>query len=506
MAGGAAGPAAGGENIQSTPNVMTYLSIAVVMMGAAMFGADQNNYGLTYGLPSFQTHWCNSFDFKNDDGSSMDCNTFHKLSDDDKPAAWNTFINMGLNLVTAGMMCGALTLGPLFANFLGRRMTISIGGCTCFIGCAIVAWLTGGKVTVYYVGRFVTGFGCGIACFVLPMYNSEVATLNIRGLTGSLFQFMVVIGGIVPVLYLANEKNWMQGFLIPGYFGLAAGVGAWLCPESPRYLLDRYGKERARPALQRVRQGDVTEEIDFIEGCLREEREAGKVSYLELFTKPGLRWRLFVACYLQAAQQLTGINAFLGYQTDIFGAAGFKPDGIAKIPTGPGFIIQMVFIVGSVTGLLLIDSQYGGRRKQLVGASFFMGPTLIIAAITNFMNTAPSVTGYMVYIFCFGFQLAWGIIPWFYPAELFQMNERERALSISTFCGFLFNLLVGIITLQIFHMSKGGTFLTFGLLNVTNCIFVLTCMKETKGVALESIPAMFGPVDTDSKRTPLKEP
>merc|ERR1712032_1084416 len=141
-------------------------------------------------------------------------------------------------------------------------MSISIGGMVCFLGCLLATYLSGGSVVIYYIGRFVTGFGCGIACYVLPMYNSEVSTLAIRGTTGSLFQFMVVIGGAVAIVALTQITDWKQGFLIPGYFGLAVGVLAWACPESPRYLCDRFGKDRARPALQAVRQGDVEKELD----------------------------------------------------------------------------------------------------------------------------------------------------------------------------------------------------------------------------------------------------
>merc|ERR1712050_427202 len=262
--------------------------------------------------------------------------------------------------------------------------------------------------------------------------------------------------------------------------------------------VDRYGKEKARPALQRVRQGDVSEELDYIDACLREEREAGQVSYVELFTKPGLRFRLFVACFLQAAQQMTGVNAFLGFQTDIFHSAGYQDDEINKFPNGPAMITQWVFIIASVTGLLLIDSRFGGRKRQLLGASLFMGPPLLIAAVVHFINGPAIVTSHMVWIFAFGFQAAWGIVPWFYPAELFQMNERERALSVSTFCGFLFNLCIGLITQTLFHWSQGGMFLIFGILNVSNCIFVAFCMRETKGVPLEEIPGLFGPAHTAS--------
>lgn len=471
------------------------MSIAIVMMGAAMFGSDQNNYGVTYGFKSFQQHWsCESFQFSDeeltdDDGKLFQCDNINDMNK--APAAWESFISWGLNLVTLGMGAGALIPAPILSRSLGRRMTISIGGLTCFFGTVVVAWLTGTSVAIYYIGRFLTGFGCGIACMVLPMYNAEVATLSIRGLTGSLFQFMVVLGGVIVIVILGIMEKWGQGFLIPGYFGLFVGIFAWVCPESPRYLAEQGKTEQARTALQAIRSGDVQEELDFIVRCMEEERRAGKTSYAQLFTTKGLRYRLFIACYIQVAQQLTGVNAFLGFQSSIFKSAGISASHVNDIPGGPAFLLQMVFLVGCLTGLALIDSPYGGRKSQLMIASFFMGPPLVVAAIVKFMGTGGVVVEIALFLFGFGFQMAWGIIPWFYPAELFHMKERETALSVSTFFGFAFNFLVGVVSNILINWSPGGTFMIFGVLNVTNFFFVMLMMKETKGRALEEIPDLF---------------
>merc|ERR1719498_1127502 len=107
-------------------------------------------------------------------------------------------------MVPIGMALGCLTLAPISARRWGRRITISVGGLTCFLGCIIVSYIST-TVPVYMIGRFLTGYGCGIACYCLPMYQSEVATMGIRGLMGSLFQLMVVIGGFWPSSCLASS-------------------------------------------------------------------------------------------------------------------------------------------------------------------------------------------------------------------------------------------------------------------------------------------------------------
>lgn len=51
-------------------------------------------------------------------------------------------------------------------------------------------------------------------------------------------------------------------------------------------------------------------------------------------------------------------------------------------------------------------------------------------------------------------------------------------------------------------LGAGTVFLIFGLLNITNAVFVMLGVKETKGVPLEDIPALFGG-EEDSKAAPL---
>lgn len=206
---------------------------------------------------------------------------------------------------------------------------------------------------------------------------------------------------------------------------------------------------------------------------------------------------------MQFAQQFTGINAFLGFQNTVFKNAGADPETIDAIP-GPAFTFQICMVIGCIIGLVLVDSPVGGRRKQLNTASALMGPALIVGAVAGWANWNPQVMLVAVYVFGFGFQLAWGIVPWFYPAELFTMQERETALSLSTCCNFIANVVILWLANRMMALSPYGTFLIFGVANVTNVVFVLACAKETKGVPLEDIPGMFGATDAkDSKKEPL---
>merc|ERR1712203_922373 len=336
----------------------------------------------------------------------------------------------------------------------------------------------------------------------MGMYMAEVSPQNIRGTLGSLFQFMIVMGQLVVTISFGWLKNYSIGFLMPGMFGVVIAVLIWFFPESPNYLIEHKGKEAGRAALQSVRANDCNSELDAIEESMKREREIGTVSWCELFTKPGLRKRVFVACWLQIAQQLTGVNAFLFYQTSIFENAGLSDDDITKVPFGAAMNLMWLFVIGIIVGLVLIDSKYGGRRFQLISASVLMGGCLVFASIVQFMEIAAAntITCGCVFVFGFGFQYAWGIIPWFYPAELFLPSERERALAVSTFGNFAMNYVILDITKKIqSDWGNAWMYMFFGALNVGNIFFVLFFVKETKGVPLEDIPAMFGHVDKPDK-------
>lgn len=204
---------------------------------------------------------------------------------------------------------------------------------------------------------------------------------------------------------------------------------------------------------------------------------------------------------------MTGFAAFMLFQGDVFQSAGFVPDEINAIfPPGPATVLSMIAIVCVVAGIGLVDSKWGGRKNQLLATSALMAPLAFLAAATEFAGFSPKIILLCVVGYCLGFQTGWGIVPWVYPAELFMMHERERALSIATVCGFGFNVLVVAVSKVLYDWNRGSMWMLFGVFNVANFIFVAALVKETKGVNLGDVPAMFDRAEAlgkDVKDAPL---
>jgi len=238
--------------------------------------------------------------------------------------------------------------------------------------------------------------------------------------------------------------------------------------------------------LGQVRKGDPAEEAGAIHQQLIAEQAAGEVSYAEILRNKNLRRRVLVACLLQAAQQLTGVNAFLGYSSTLFDRAGFHNRFQINV------VWNAVQCVGNVVGLLLIDSPFGGRRLLLLGATVVMGPTLLVAGSALQFHWSSYITLAMLMIYGFFFQLAWGTIPWVYPSEIFTMSEKEKAISLAVFWQYAINAVVYFVTPPMIELSTAGTFIAFGVLNLLNFVFVAAFVRETRGVPLEHAPALFG--------------
>lgn len=445
-----------------------------------MFGFDQSNFGNVQGFTDFKHHWCEL-------GGYGDAETCGPDAEQNGPWQQN-FVRWGGSLITFGAALGGLLLGPIVASHFGRRPCISSGGLTCLLGCLLSSYLSVGSVACFMIGRFLTGFGIGVCCYALPIYSSEIATTSVRGTMGSLFQVFGVLGNFTASLITMAFQDWKFGMLLPGIAGALVALAIWFTPESPRYVMSRKGLKEGQGVLQKVRVGDVGDEAKAIHDEIMLEGSIGQVPFASLFTEPGLRKRVFVACWLQISQQLTGVNAFLFYAVTFFNDLGVSNPFVANT----GF--QAVMLFGVVLGTWLMDSTWGGRRIQLLGATFLMGPALLIGGFAMAYDWPGVVALIMVLVYAFGFQAAWGAIPWVYPSEIFSMAEKERAISLSVFFQYGANAVIAVVTPTLLQWSTAGTLFLFAALNIINIAFVLTFIKETKGVPLEQIPALFGSV------------
>lgn len=163
-------------------------------------------------------------------------------------------------LVVAMSLIGATIIttcsGPV-SDSVGRRPMLILSSIFYFLSGLIMLWSP--NVFVLCLARLLDGFGIGLAVTLVPVYISETAPSDIRGLLNTLPQFtgsggMFISYCMVFSMSLSVSPSWrlMLGVLsIPSvlYFILTV----FFLPESPRWLVSKGKMLEAKKVLQRLR-------------------------------------------------------------------------------------------------------------------------------------------------------------------------------------------------------------------------------------------------------------
>jgi len=207
------------------------------------------------------------------------------------------------------------------------------------------------------IGRVLVGVGSGAATGVVPLYLTEIAPLAIRGALGTMSQ-LGIVGGILisSALGLTNVLGNLAGVhyllglpLVPGLFLVACFL---TMPESPRWLLLARGQPaRAQASLQllRGRGANVQGELDELQAEKDRAGAARAMSIPALLASRSMRQTLLIGIGLQAAQQLTGINAIFYFSTGIFERANVPNGDVAT--TGASSHPRVVYPSAQSTSL-----------------------------------------------------------------------------------------------------------------------------------------------------------
>ena len=163
-------------------------------------------------------------------------------------------------LIVAMSLIGATVIttfsGPV-ADWLGRRPMMIISSVLYFLSGLVMLWSP--NVYVLLLARLLDGFGIGLAVTLIPVYISETAPSEIRGLLNTFPQFTGCVGMFLSYcmvfsMSLKDSPKWrlMLGVLsIPSLVYFAFTV--FYLPESPRWLVSKGRMDEAKQVLQKLR-------------------------------------------------------------------------------------------------------------------------------------------------------------------------------------------------------------------------------------------------------------
>lgn len=424
-----------------------------------------------------------------------------------------------------GFITSCMALGSFFGSIASSFVSEPFGRRASLLACAFF-WVVGAAIqsssqnrAQLMIGRIISGFGVGFGSSVAPVYGSEMAPRNIRGLIGGLFQFSVTLG-ILIMFYISYGLHFIDGTasfriawalqIVPG---LVLFVGCFFIPESPRWLAKQGYWEEAEEIVAQIQakgnreDPDVMIEISEIKDQILVEENIRAFTYADLVSKK-YRLRTFTAVSAQIWQQLTGMNVMMYYIVYIFDMAGYS--GNANLVASS---IQYVLnTVTTIPALYLMDKV--GRRPLLLGGAIMMmawqfgvagllatysepvlnvgGNDSVRIRIPDDRKSAAKGVIACCYLFVVSFASTWGVGIWVYCSEVWgDSASRQRGASVSTAANWIFNFAIAMYTPSSFKNITWKTYIIYATFCACMAIHVYFGFPETKGKRLEEIGQMW---------------
>ncbi|TFK84277.1 general substrate transporter [Polyporus arcularius HHB13444] len=431
----------------------------------------------------------------------------------------NTFGNPSSNAqgaivaaMPAGSFVGALAVSKL-ADLIGRKRTIIISGWIWVIGSILQCAAVNRGMLV--VGRIISGLSVGIASAIVPLYQSEITEPRIRGRLVSMQQWSIT-WGILLQYFVEFGCSYIDGdasFRIPWGLqmipAIILSVGMLFFPESPRWLVDHdrdaealqiladlHGKGDPNNELVQLEIAEIKEQVNF-------ERTEGAKSYLDLL-KPGIFRRVGLGASLQMWSQLSGMNIMMYYIIYVFQGAGLTGRRGNLIADSVQYVLNVVM---TIPAIIYIDKW--GRRPMLLVGTLLMGFWLfLVGGLQGGFGAWGEVDGARVwvisghdgitkavivfsYLFVCSFAITMGPVSWTYPAEIFPMRVRAKAVSVSTAANWVFNFALAWAVPPGLSNIAWKTYFIFGTFNFAAFIHIFFMFPETAGRTLEEIEEVF---------------
>ncbi|KAI7839232.1 hypothetical protein COHA_006930, partial [Chlorella ohadii] len=365
------------------------------------------------------------------------------------------------------------------------------------------------NLAMLVVGRIFLGFGIGAANTAVPLYLSEAAPHKYRGGLNMMFQLAVTIGILAAQLinYGTQEISWGWRLSL-GLAGVPAGIlliGSIVLPETPNSLIERGRLEDGKKVLKKLRGADDVEieYNDIVTAAQVANQVSMSASFKALFSRKYSPMTI-VTGSLAMLQQLTGsefngqctVNAIMFYVPVIFASLG-SGRSAALLNT---VIIGAVNVVSTFVSIATVD-KFGRRFLFLEGGIQMMaglittGAVLAVEFKSYTASSLPSgvAVGLLIVICVYvsAFAWSWGPLGWLVPSEVQSLETRPAGMCSAVFINFLFSFVIGQCFLSMMCTMEWGVFIFFA-----GWVFIMTCfvywmLPETKGVPVESVPALF---------------
>ncbi|KAF2269108.1 MFS sugar transporter-like protein [Lojkania enalia] len=399
---------------------------------------------------------------------------------------------------------GCWTNAPLNKLF-GRRGTIFI---SCFISFVTGIWMAVANNWVNLLfARFALGFAVGAKSSTTPVYAAESAPKTIRGALTMMWQmwtaFGIMLGFVVSVVFqdldfLGEYSQWrwmLASTAIPPMFVM---LQVYVCPESPRWYMEKGKYDEAFSALRRLRKHDIQAARDMYYAYklleIEQREREGKNLVKEFFFVKRNRRAAQSSFFVMFMQQFCGVNVIAYYSSAIFEQAGFSRPNALWVSFGTG-LTNFLF---AIPAIYTIDTF--GRRNLLLTTFPLMGLCLLFCGFSFYIPESPDdpsgartvCVALAIFLFMAVYSPGEGPVPFTYSAEAFPLWIRDVGMSFATATCWGFNFILALTWPPLLKaFTPQGAFGWYAAWNFFGWVYCYFLLPETKNLTLEELDSVF---------------
>ena len=399
-----------------------------------------------------------------------------------------------------GCLIGSICSGVL-SDAIGRKKLLILAAFLFGVSSIATGWSH--TFDAFIIWRILGGVAIGIASNVSPTYIAEIAPAQWRGRLVTLNQLTIVVGilaaqiinlliaGHIPGGATADiirtswqgQFGWRWMFTAVALPSLIFFICAFLVPESPRWLIKKGAKDKARSVLQRIGGPDYADtEMRDVAGALTQDHGQG-AAWADLF-RPGILGLILIGIGLAVLQQWSGTNVIFNYAEEIYRGAGYDLSGVMFNIVITGAINLLFTLVATFT----VD-RLGRRALMLWGTAAITLMHILLGAAFFFGIKGPLVLGLTLGVIA-AYATSLAPVTWVLLSEIFPNRIRGLAISIAVSSLWIACFAV-TYTFPILNRILGaaGTFWCYGAICLAGLLFIAFFVPETKGKSLEEIEA-----------------
>ncbi|OQV06790.1 hypothetical protein CLAIMM_11315 [Cladophialophora immunda] len=415
----------------------------------------------------------------------------------------NSLIGAFNGVFQAGSVFGVVIGGYAMAKWGRKRAMQGLSVVSAISGALLAASQNSAMFTVF---RFFSGLGSWAFLVITPVYCSELAQPQYRGLMVGMNGVMIGLGySIASYIGLAffyshnRTAQWRAPLGLAPFFPILMAIVLCFIPESPRYLLMHGEVDKAREVVSKLHATKDDPQQEFARSefyQMQKQAEADcemETSWTGIFRKPSYRKRMLVGMGFAFFGQSTGAFVVNNYATVIYSSMGFGSRD--QLILACGWISVSIF--GNLGGALVVD-RFGRKPLMLwafIGCCFCL--TLEAAMVARYAAAGTNKVGlgfalFASYAFSVFYTPGIDCNNAIFLGELFPNHIRAKAVTLCLVVYALTDLVYLQVAPTAFEHVGWKFYLLFIILSALGAVWAWIFVPETKGVPLEEMAAIFG--------------